>query len=291
MRYQLQNKYIQILVDSNGAELRRLFHVQHHIDYLWAADPTYWGKSSPILFPIVGTLNNNNYIIEEKKYSLPRHGFARDMEFEASYVSESEICFRLVHNDATLSKFPFEFILEIKYTVVENILHVDYKVQNPSPSKSMWFSIGGHPAFNVPLHDEDEFQNWYLHFPDDSQLERIYLNKGILSDYKETIFLAEDNKLFLNEYLFQKDAIVLNAMKSNFVYLQSVKTNHGLRMDFEGFPWFGIWKVPHAPFVCLEPWCGVSDFWNSTGDLSEKEGINLLTGAQTWHRRWSITLF
>lgn len=290
MRYQLQNKCIRIAVDSKGAELQKLLHAGHGIDYLWYADPAFWGKFSPVLFPIVGTLKDDTYFFKGKKYSLPRHGFGRDMEFEAIKVSDTEIWFKLGHTDTTLMNYPFEFILEITYSLEENTLHVDYKVTNPAFDTSMWFSIGGHPAFRVPLSEDDQFENWYIHFPDDSRLERIFLEKGILRSQREILPLVK-NKLFLNEDLFQNDAIVIDSMKSNQIYLQSKNSNHGLRMDFEGFPWFGIWKVPNAPFVCLESWCGVSDFWDASGEISEKAGMNHLAAGDIWQRRWSVTLF
>jgi galactose mutarotase-like enzyme len=291
MRYQLQNKYIRIEVDSKGAELQKLFHVGYGIDYLWYADPNYWGKFSPVLFPIVGTLKDDTYFFKGKKYSLSRHGFARDMDFEANKVSDTEIWFKLTHAYTTLKNYPFEFILEIGYSLQENILHVDYKVTNLPFGNSIWFSIGGHPAFRVPLDNKDQFENWYIHFPEDIRLERIFLEKGILSSRREILPLDGTGKLFLNEALFQDDAIVIDSMKSNHVYLLSKNTKHGLRLDFEGFPWFGIWKVPHAPFVCLEPWCGVSDFWDASGEIGEKAGINHLAAGEVWQRRWSVTLF
>ncbi len=171
----------------------------------------------------------------------------------------------------------------------ENELFCTYHVQNIN-ADTIYFSVGGHPAFDVPLNKSLSYSDYVLEFDNDDVLKRYLLESGLISNETESINL-NNQTLQLKPELFYKDAIVLKHINSNQITLQSNKDSHGLKFKFDGFPFFGIWAAKDAPFVCLEPWCGVADNIHHDNNLKNKEGINELASGETWKRMWSVELF
>jgi galactose mutarotase-like enzyme len=154
----------------------------------------------------------------------------------------------------------------------------------------MYFSVGGHPAFKVPLNENLQYGDYSLKFDDDTILNRYLLHEGLTGDSVQVLPLDE-HELRLDASLFYADAIVLKDLKSQQITLHSDKDPHGLTFQFEGFPYFGIWAAKNAPFVCLEPWCGIADNIHHDEQLIHKEGINQLAGGESWERTWMVKLF
>ena len=283
----IKNDHLQVTISEKGAELQSL--QLNGLEYLWQADPNYWGRHSPVLFPIIGELKDGKYIFNDKEYHLPRHGFARDHVFEATQISSSSAIFTLHSNADTLSVYPFQFLFQVKYEIKEQTLYCSYIVQNVD-DKDMYFSVGGHPAFRVPLNDQLKYDDYILAFDKDNILKRFLLDNGLTKNDAEIIVL-DDKKLRLKSSLFYNDAIVLKHISSDQIKLYSEKDPHGLKFMFEGFPYFGIWAAKDAPFVCLEPWCGIADNIHHNYQLRNKEGINQLASGATWNRTWRVELF
>ena len=284
---QLANDNLKVLVNEKGAELQSIQYID--VEYLWQADAKFWGKHAPVLFPIVGELKNGRYVFKNKEYKLPRHGFARDKTFEAEQTDATCATFTLKNDEETFAVYPFEFIFQVEYIIKENELFCTYHVQNIN-ADIMYFSVGGHPAFNVPLNKNLFYTDYYLEFNNDDVLKKYLLQNGLISDETESIQL-NNKTLQLKPELFYKDAIVLKHINSKKITLKTHKNPHGLRFKFDGFPYFGIWAAKDAPFVCLEPWCGIADNINHDNKLINKEGINQLVAGETWKRTWSVELF
>jgi galactose mutarotase-like enzyme len=281
---QIKSDQLVITISEKGAELQSI--KSNGLEYLWQADPKYWSKHSPVLFPIIGELKDGTYIFENKEYHLPRHGFARDHVFEAKQISETSAIFTLKSSADTLSVFPFQFIFQLQYEIKQQTLYCSYVVQNLNDG-DMYFSVGGHPAFRVPLDEKLKYEDYTLAFNKDTFLKRFLLDNGLTNDKTEIVKL-DDKKLRLASSLFYKDAIVLKDIGSKQIELFSDKDSHGLKFSFDGFPYFGIWAAKDAPFVCLEPWCGIADNIHHNHQLKSKEGINQLAAGATWKRTWSV---
>lgn len=285
----LKNKNLSIKINPKGAELTSIFNHENQMEYMWNADPKFWGKSSPVLFPIVGSLKENTYRFEGKDYTLPRHGFARDREFVVEKSEESSIIFLLTHDENTLKVYPFKFEFRLVYTLENNTLKVTYLVKNIGENK-MYFSVGGHPAFAVPLAENTVYEDYYLEFNKTEIFKRWGLTPKGLIETQPFDFLVDTNKLDLTKELFHDDAIVLKNLESTSVILKSNKTNHQLKFDFEGFPYLGIWAAKDADFVCIEPWCGIADAANHNQEFTEKEGIICLNLGEIFERTWRVTV-
>lgn len=285
----LKNQYLTIKVNPKGAELSSIFNNENQIEYLWKADPKFWGKSSPILFPIVGSLKENIYRFEEKEYSLPRHGFARDMEFIVEKSEENSLTFLLTHDENTLKVYPFKFEFRLIYSLQKNCLNVTYSVKNIGDNK-MYFSVGGHPAFAVPLSENTTYNDYYLEFNKTEKFNRWGLTAEGLIEVQPIDFMIDTSKLNLTKALFYEDAIVFKNLTSTAVILKSDKINRQLKFDFEEFPFLGIWAAKEADFVCIEPWCGIADAANHNQELTEKEGIIELGLGEIFERTWRVEI-
>lgn len=285
--YIIQNEQLEIAVAAKGAELQKIYNKETGLDYLWSGDPAFWGKHSPVLFPIVGTLKDGSYLYNNQTYHLSRHGFARDLEFTVIHQSEAAISFSLQQTAATLEQYPFYFELRIHYRVKENRLHIQYEVLNQD-EKTLWFSIGAHPAFKVPLVKGTSFEDYVLCFNEFENTGRYPLTgDGLLAEDPQ-IFLQNTDELPLKKSLFYEDALVFKTLQSSSIKLESPKTENGLTVDFKGFPYMGIWSARDADFVCIEPWLGITDGVNTSGKLEEKEGILSLAPGETFTADWAI---
>ncbi len=283
----LSNNILSIKINEKGAELSSI--QCNGIEYLWQADAAFWAKHSPVLFPIVGELKDGVYIFDNKEYALSRHGFARDKIFEALQSDNEAAIFILRSDEDTLKVYPFKFIFKVIYKLDVARLSCTYSVENVD-NKNMYFSVGGHPAFNVPLNKQLPYTDYYLYFNNDTTLNRYVLQNGLTGNDTELILLT-NNELLLQPSLFYKDAIVLKNIASTEIILKSDKDAHGLILNFKGFPYFGIWAAKDAPFLCLEPWCGIAYNINHDKNLINKEGINQLHAGEGWQRTWSIEMF
>lgn len=285
----IANEHIVVSFVTKGAELQSIKGVHSDTEFLWNGDPSFWAKFSPVLFPIIGALKNDTYFFEGKSYTLPRHGFAREMEFDFEKINEHQILFTLHHNEQTLKVFPFEFKLAIRYKIHGSSICCTYEVFNPGKNELL-FSVGGHPAFAAPLNKQGEYKDYYLQFNKDEELTYHHIVDNLISDQTSTIKL-DHGKLNLKHELFYEDALVFKNLKSDSISLVNTKNYNGLDFNFKDFPYFGIWAAKDADFVCLEPWCGIADGINHDQELNTKEGINTLAPNQTWERTWQVTCF
>ncbi|GAA3768846.1 aldose 1-epimerase family protein [Flavobacterium ginsengiterrae] len=278
----ISNSILKASIKHAGAEL---FSLKDNNDkeYIWEGNPDFWGKHSPVLFPIVGTLKNNTYTIDKKEYQLSRHGFARDMEFKLIEKTQNSAVFSLESNEETLKKYPFKFELQLIYTLENTSLKIEYIVINKGDTK-MPFSIGAHPAIALP----ENFESYSFKFEKEENLKFNLLENDLISN-KTEILKTTDNVVPLTYKLFENDALVFKTLESKSLTILENKKPY-VQVDFEDFPSLGIWTKDQAPFVCIEPWFGYSDTADNTGDLFQKEGIIVLEIDQNFHSQFSIKI-
>ena len=242
---------VEIAVADRGAELRS-YKVDGE-EFMWDRNPEIWAASSPVLFPFVGSIKNGVYNYKGKDYEITtRHGFSSNSE--------------------TLKKYPFEFDLFLTYTVNDGILEIGYDVVNKNNSE-MYFSLGTHPAFALNVNDGLKLDDYYLEFEKNETSQKYKLtNNGLVFDEKVD-YLNNTNKIQITENVFDDDAIVFEGLKSEKVTIKNNKNSKELSVEYKGFPYIAFWSKPKAPYVCIEPWYGISDFENTSGKLAEKTGI------------------
>ncbi|MEL6676658.1 MAG: aldose 1-epimerase family protein [Bacteroidota bacterium] len=268
----LQNDQLAITVDPKGAELSSVKDLQTGTEYMWVAKPDIWGRHAPVLFPIVGKLKDNQHTYEGRSYPMGQHGFARDLDFQMAGQSSTHLHFRLGSNEETQSRYPFVFTFRIRYDLNGRTVRVSYYIKN-NGEEMMPFSVGAHPGFNCPLSPEEKLTDYEILFEQPETAPRHLLEGGLFSG-KTQAYLTESTGFPITEDTFNEDALVFHQLASAWVALKSAK--HEIRMSLTGFPYLGIWAKPGAPFVCLEPWQGLADYVDSSGQLMDKKGIILL---------------
>jgi galactose mutarotase-like enzyme len=276
----ISNAYLTAQINHCGAELISLKN-NNGKEFLWEGNPDFWGKQSPVLFPIVGGLKNNTYHYNGVDYQMPKHGFAREMEFELIHQTSDSVIFSLKSSDETTKMYPFEFGLLISYTLENNSLLTDYTVVNHSECQ-MPFSIGAHPGFAL----SENFENYSLEFEKDELLESYQIEDNLISTKTEKVVL-NDRQLPLNYQLFEIDALIFKKIQSKTLTLLE-NNDPLLKVSYHDFPHLGIWTMVNAPFLCIEPWFGYSDTIVQSGNIFEKESIQILEADQTFNSQYTI---
>lgn len=280
MIYSLKTKNLHISVATHGAELQSIqTNDLSHI--LWQKESNHWNRIAPILFPIVGRLQNDSFTHADENYSLSQHGFARDQEFELIEKTANSLHFRLHSNEATKQNYPFDFEFDTIYTIDENKVKIEHIIRNLN-SEIMPFSIGGHPAFKL----EGEISDYVLEFDQKYTVQQSVLSNVFIKN--ETVQLVLEKEMSLNYSLFENDAIVIKQPPFQQIGLKHLPSGKTVKMNCENWTALGIWTKKDAPFICIEPWWGWADELNSTGNLLEKAGIQLLSPGKESSYSYSI---
>ena len=286
----IQNEWIQVGVNTIGAEWASLQSTKSGKEFLWQADPQFWGRHSSILFPIIGSIANDEAHIDGHTYHLKRHGFARNTPFTVQEHQSEMVKFYMQSNDETRQSFPFEFGLEVTYQLSENTIAIKYRVINLQ-NTPIYFSLGGHPAFNVPIHEGAARSDYQLVFNEAEYAETELLNDDGLRTTTKKVVLQEDQVLPIFDHLFDEDALIFRGLRSNEVSLVGPDGEKVWTFDFTNFPYLGIWsKNRVSPFVCIEPWYGVADPVHPPHDFQDKEGIVKLSPDRDFICEHKVTL-
>lgn len=278
----LKSNSATVKIDSKGAELIS-FQNSEGIEYMWQKDPKYWNRCSPVLFPIVGNLRDNKTIINKKEYSIAKHGFCRDADFTISNQTETTVSFTYTYNEETLAVYPYQFSLTLNYKLIEAKLEILYTVENMD-KQPIDFCLGAHPAFNVPLNSNETFEDYCLAFNKaEPQGSAVYdLEKLEINVDNRVHLLNEENKIMLKYHYFDEDAVIFDTIHSDSVKLYSTKSGHGVQVDFNEFDAIAFWTPTKmdAPFLCIEPWNGMSVCSDEDNHYTSKRGIKHLEVAE-----------
>ena len=288
--HKLQNEFLSIKVNPVGAELASLKNLETGIEHLWQGNPEFWASQAPNLFPVIGVLKNDEFIFEGKTYKMPKHGFVRyNEEIQLKEKTSNSLVFQLEYSEKTLEMYPFKFRFEISFILNEKSLEVHHKVFNLDKN-SLYFSLGGHPAFNAPISKNEVYEDYYLEFDQKMDLSTYVLSEnGLVSDKTEGILDNED-KIRLHRDLFAKDALIFKNIPSKKVALKSKNSGTVLSVEYPDFKNLGIWAKPGAPYVCIEPWLGIADVEGADQNIITKEGIEILEGNKTFEASYKISV-
>lgn len=293
MRYELSNGIITIQADSYGAELKSLKRGDR--EYLWNADPAFWGRTAPVLFPLVGSVREKTFTSHGKTYHMNQHGFARDTEFVLLSVTKDSITFRLASSPETIEKWPYEFVFDITYTLHGASVDVTWEVHNPA-NETMYFSIGAHPAFMCP-----DGHSYFAYVANDNAAELtpakeelLYLvtSNGLLTHNKKALRF-DNGRLTISRDLFKEGngTLVFGDTKIRRVTLADEKLHEYVTVDFN-MPLVALWSPDkeNTPFVCIEPWCGVCDYEDADGIWEHRAYGNTVEAGKTFTNTYTITV-
>lgn len=283
MEITLKSGDVSAKILSFGAELKSL--VVGGRELMWCADPAVWGKTAPVMFPMIGTLKDGKTLIEGKEFSLPKHGFVRDVELTVKSSSPTSVVLSLEQNDYTKQFFPYDFKFSLQYTLKADGITETHRVKNNS-NVEMPFCIGGHPAFAL----NSNLSDYRLEFakPETAAVPLYDTSKGVFMPDCRTPLLDNATTLPLNHEMFHKDVLYFDKCVSRSVSLLD-KDNKGIRVDYPNFTSLGVWQAKDAAFLCIEPWCGSADFNDCTGNFADKQGIASLKPGEEKAFTFSVT--
>lgn len=285
----IENEFLKAAIDTKGAQLISLIDKKEGRELMWQADPNVWPWHAPNLFPIVGGVINDELLVNGKAYPMKRHGFARHSEFILLNSYDKQAVFSLPNSEKTHEVYPYTFDFEIMYLLIDNALRITYKVINRD-KKDIYFSVGGHPAFNVPFYPNEQYEDYYLEFEVEEKLDRHLISPDGMFSGKTEPVVFDGNKLWLKKDMFEVDALVFKNMRSREVTLKSKNHDKSLTVEFPHFNYLGIWAKSGAPFVCIEPWLGCTDTEGQPKDISQKENIQKLDYGHVFEAAYFISI-
>ena len=289
----IKNEKLSVTIAAHGAELSSIYDKANDRELVWQADPTFWNRHAPVLFPNVGKYYGGHFTYNGTDYPMGQHGFARDTEFEQAASGENFVTYRLCADEESKKVYPFDFVLEITHRLNGNRLTVEWNVKN-TDNKEMYFTIGGHPAFNVNVLPDTDFEDYSLVFKEGTEkLSYVLLDAESGTAIGDKVYELEltDSKYALKKDMFDKDALVFDGGQIEWAALALPDGKPYIALESKGFPNFGIWSKPGAPYVCLEPWCGRCDNKGFEGEISEKPGIIALKAGETFKKSYDIIVY
>ena len=278
----LSNGIISAEISELGAELKSL--KKDGFEYIWCGDARVWGNTAPVLFPILCALKDGKYILDGKTYEMTKHGFVRDKEFTVESMSDTSVTLFCRDNEATLKVYPFSFEFRVIFTLIDNSLKVEYKVNNKN-DREMYFSVGAHEAYATPEGIED----YDIIFPNKEDLETVLLAGGLLQNSTRTIGKNTEYLPLYDKY-FMLDTLIFRNLRSRELILKNRKTDRAVRVEFPNCDYLAFWHKPSAGYICIEPWSGLPDRADTDQDIKTKEGIITLAPRSEYSNIHTITI-
>lgn len=293
MQHTIENEFLRVAIDDVGAQLMSMTAADG-TEYLWNGDSAYWGGRAPNLFPYVGRLTDDTYTVDGRNYKMNRHGFARHAQFGIPKDKQTpgQITLRIKSDEETKAVYPWDFSFSVKYRLEGSTLLITYRVKNRD-SRDMYFGLGAHPGFRVPLEEGRSFTDYHLTFSHPCQPWRVEMSDTCMINGQETPYPLENSVTMpLHHDLFDRDAVILKNMDRT-VTLSAGEGTKGLTLSIPRMRYLGVWHTPKtdAPFVCLEPWVSLPSRQDIVEDLSQQNDLVVLSPGEVYKNRWSITIF
>lgn len=290
MIYSITNKKLTLCVDSFGCQMQSIKN-QDGMEFLWQGDPKFWSRRALTLFPFCAGLYDNKYLIDGKEFHMDIHGLAPYYDFEVISHKSHRITFRLCHCAETLLKYPRKFNFNVTFTLVSNHIGIIYEVINLD-EKPMYFGVGGHPGFNVPLNSELEFEDYYICFDKEADVEQVVFSSQRYRDGRyRTYPLREGKCIDLRHDIFDSSPLVLRNVPHK-VTLKSDKDPHRVTVTYPQMDYLSVWHWPlkNAPYVCIEPWTNIPAREGIIEDFSTKNDLIVLSTGEIYMNNWDIEI-
>lgn len=290
MKYKINNPFLTAEISSKGGELLSIKDKAGR-EYIWQGDEATWPDHGPNLFPYIGRMTDQSYRYKGQLYHMNIHGFLPYMEMEKKVQTEDTLTLCLKSSDLTMEQYPFAFVLEITWKLSDTKLDITYCIQNMD-EETMYFGIGGHPGFCVPIEEGLSFEDYRLDFGECKDVKEILLSEDcFVLDKSRSFPLKDDRYIPLSHRLFDHDSIILKDMPKK-VKISSEKAAGEIQVTFEDMNYLGIWHWPHAEvnYVCIEPWSSLPSRKGIVEDLATQPNLLSLESKKVYTNTWSISI-
>ncbi|MTV83298.1 aldose 1-epimerase family protein [Secundilactobacillus folii] len=290
----IENENFKAEINEHGAELTHLINKKGNFDYIWNND--LWPKHAPVLFPAIGRSEKDSYFYQGKEYPMPQHGFAGDQTFDVKQNTGDQLSLELTDNAQTMTDYPFKFQFTIRFTLTTTGIKLSFEMNNKD-DKTLSYSIGSHPAFNLPINGEGSFDDYQLTFePAGLELKQFEIVKTP-NPYRNgnVVKLANSNGSLipLNHEMFEKGLVIIENDGIKRVTLSSPSTKHSVSLTLDQFRYVCLWtkEGANAPFLCIEPFQGLPDVSGHEVELLDKEGNVKLSAGESHEVGYEMTLY
>ncbi len=286
----ITNKDLKVVISARGAELQSI-QSSDGTEYLWQGDPAYWTSHAPNIFPYVARLTEGKFIYHGKEYGFGNHGLVRYADLTVIEETPDSVTYQLVSDENTLRQYPFPFRYTMRYQVIGNRLMMQTTVENTGSAR-MYFAVGGHPGFNVPLEAGLDFSDYVVEFDEPADPYRILLaDSGAVTPAQERYALEDRRRIPLSHRLFDHDAIVLHHMAKS-VTIRAEKGRRSITVSYPGFRYLGLWHKPKtdAPYLCVEPWTSLPSREGIVETLPLQSDLLVLDPGGQYRTAWWIEI-
>lgn len=290
MNYTIKSETLCVIVSTKGGEMQSI-QTYDGTEYLWQGDANTWLDHAPNLFPYIGRLHNQRYQYQGKQYSLNIHGFLPYEEMELKSKEINRIIFKISDTEKLRALYPFRFEYLLSYEVKGHTITITSEIHNHD-NKTMYFGLGGHPGFNVPLEPNLQFEDYILEFGSISYPNRIEFSETCFVTGKTVPYTLKHNiQLPLTHTLFDDDAIVLQNIAKE-VTLKSPKGSKAVKVTFPQMEYIGFWHWPKSTvnYVCIEPWSSLPARVNVIENLETQENLIALDAGSVYTNTWKIEI-
>lgn len=290
MEYTIRNEELEVRIATRGAELQSI-RKSDGTEYLWQGDPAIWRSRATNLFPYIGRLTEGTFTFEGQAYQMRHHGFLCERELAVKEQEAERIVFSLIADEETHKCYPFLFEYQIEYQLKDNQIQITMRVIN-TDNKAIYFGIGGHPGFNIPMNGDGNFEDYYLEFEEGISPERIGISEtGFVNGVCEPYCLRDGKYIDLRHDLFDSDAIVLKEMGTK-VAIRSKCSERAVLVEYPQMSYVGIWHAMKvaAEYVCIEPWSSLPSREGIIEDIAAQENIVCTNVGEIYENSWSITI-
>ncbi len=290
MLHTIKNEYLTVTAKEAGAELQSILGADG-TEYLWQGDSKYWSDRALNIFPYVARLNEGKYYQDGELHQMAIHGIAPYRNFTVTENNGTQMVFELPSDEKTFAEYPRNFVFSIVYALEGRELYVSFRCENLD-DKPMYFGLGGHPGFNVPLASGKNFEDYRLRFTEKAEPYRVGFNADCFVTHEDVPFELKDGTILdLRHNLFDDDAIVLRDMARE-VTLECDGDGHAVTVRYPGMQYLGLWHWPRtdAPYVCIEPWCSLPADAGKITVFEEQRDLIALEPGKTYVNDWSIRI-
>jgi galactose mutarotase-like enzyme len=290
MNYTIENAKVRVEFSDKGGEMQSLVNKASGREYLWQGNPEFWAGRAYNLFPICGRLTDGIYTYKGKTYEMNLHGFVRNSMMQVNKKSDTEIAFTLVSDDEIKKQYPFDFTYTVTYILEDTRVKTVYDIVN-NGSETMYFAVGGHPGFNVPINDGECYEDYYLEFDTVEQMEWLKMTPLFYTGKNDPYPMKDGRIIELTHDLFSEDARFFTNM-SKAVTLKNVKSDSFVRLEYPKMINLGIWHKPQtkAPYICIEPWSSVPSYDGKVDDLETKNQMESLPAGEAYQGGFDIVI-
>lgn len=286
----IANEFLEVMISEKGAELQSIKD-KNEVEYLWQGNPEFWSGRATNLFPFVGRLTDGHYTIDGVKYPMGSHGFARNNEFMVGENREDYLELYIKSNDELKEIYPFDFKFSVIYELVENKLNMNYKVVNTG-DKDMYFGVGGHPGFNIPIGNKGEFTDYFIEYATESTPVKMGVSPNCFMDGKDNPYPLLENKIMkLKHELYDDDAIILKDVADVLTIKNNVSAPE-IEIGYPNMKYLATWHAVKkaAPYICIEPWTTLPSREGVLEELSSHPDMNKLSSGSTYENKWWIKI-